>query len=343
MGWVRKIAPRGKKRLLADALNLSGANQLAAVASRWSGLLTLNYHRIGQPGETSFDRNLFSATAEGLERQIRFCQKHADLVTVGDLDDVIRLRRGKHVLITFDDGYRDNYELAFPVLKNCGATAVFFIPTGFIDRPRVAWWDEIAWMLRNTTADRLTAGEWFPQDILIDAKNPAAAIGLAVRTYWQLPQEKTAAFLNHLADTTGAGRCPESEAESLWVTWDMLRDMLAAGQEVGGHTVDHPLLANCSPERQRQEIVGGRSRLVEQLGIEPLAFAYPVGQAHMFTEATKQIVAEAGFRYAFSFYGGFDRTGASDLFDLKRAAVEFGQVRSLFDARVVWPQLFARK
>lgn len=343
MQWVRRIAPRGKKRLLADALQHSGANRLAAVASRWSGVLTLNYHRIGQPAECQFDRNLYSATAEGLERQVRFCQRNADVISVADLGEVLKSRRGKHVLLTFDDGYRDNYDLAFPVLKNNNATAVFFIPTGFIDRPRVAWWDEIAWMLRHATVERIPAGDWFVQEISIDGNNPAGAIGTAVRTYWQLTQDKTDDFLDYLAEATRAGRCPEGEADGLWVTWEMLREMTAAGQDIGGHTVDHPLLAQCSPDRQRAEIFGGRARLVEQLGIEPLAFAYPVGQSHMFTDVTKQLVEEAGFRYAFSFYGGYDSTGAGDPFDLKRAAVEFAQVRSLFDARVAWPQLFARK
>ena len=60
-------------------------------------------------------------------------------------------------MITFDDGYVDNYELAFPVLKANDAKGVFFVATGFIDEPRLAWWDEIAWMIRSSTPDPLAS------------------------------------------------------------------------------------------------------------------------------------------------------------------------------------------
>ncbi len=145
MQFFNYLAPQGKKQFLANLLDYSGVNSLLNSFTSWSGLLVLNYHRIGTRKNTSLDRNLFSATAEELERQIVMFQQHADIIGIQDLAEIHRSRRGKYILLTFDDGYRDNYELAFPVLKDCRAKATFFIPSGFIDSPRVAWWDEIAW------------------------------------------------------------------------------------------------------------------------------------------------------------------------------------------------------
>ncbi len=54
-------------------------------------------------------------------------------------------------MVTFDDGYRDNYDLAFPVLKRHGVPGVFFITTGFLDQRRVAWWDDISWMVKTSS------------------------------------------------------------------------------------------------------------------------------------------------------------------------------------------------
>ena len=104
MAWGRSLMIPGKKQLLANLLDYSGLNRMLSCCSSWSGLLVLNYHRIGDPNLTAYDRNLFSATAEMLERQIVQFQSHADLVSIADLDDVFARRRGKAILLTFDDG-----------------------------------------------------------------------------------------------------------------------------------------------------------------------------------------------------------------------------------------------
>ncbi|MCA8984092.1 MAG: polysaccharide deacetylase family protein [Planctomycetaceae bacterium] len=340
---IRNLAPRGKKLLLANLLEFSGVNRLMARLPGWSGLLVLNYHRIGCPDETPFDRNLFSATQEKLEQQIRAFQHHGEIVGIEQLPDVLTRPRGKYLLITFDDGYRDNYELAFPVLRACGARATFFIATGFIDQPRVAWWDEIAWMLRQHRVKKLPRGNWFSEDIPVRGAYPAEAIGAAVRKYWSLPAEEAERYLEDLALLTEAGRCPKTMAETLWMTWDMIRELATAGHDIGGHTVDHPVLAQCSLARQQWEIEESRRRLTAQLGAAPQAFSYPVGQPHMFTEPTQRLLEAAGYRWGFSFYGNYCRLRTGNPYDLPRCAIDFDQPASLFRARLTCPQIFSRK
>ncbi len=71
------------------------------------------------------------------------------------LPRVLAAKRGRYGMITFDDGYRDNHATALPILKREGVTATFFVATGFIDAPRLPWWDEIAWMVRTSRQDGL--------------------------------------------------------------------------------------------------------------------------------------------------------------------------------------------
>lgn len=345
MNVLNRIAPRGKKLLLAQLLDQLGGNRLLSRLPAWSGLLVLNYHRIGDPAQTPFDRNLFSATAERLEQQIRIFQQHGEIVGIHDLDDVLTRPRGKYLLLTFDDGYRDNYELAFPVLQATAAKATFFIASGFIDQPRVAWWDEIAWMLRQSRLSAIPSCEWFPRGLPLDAETdyPTLAIGAAVRCYWSLPTEQTDRFLADLAELTGSGRCPIDSAESIWMTWEMIRELAANGHDIGGHTVTHPVLAQCSSEQQREEILENRNRLTAELGQAPLAFSYPVGQPHMFTETTHTLLSELGYRWGFSFYGNYTRPGAANPFDLPRCAIDYNQPTPLFHARLTMPQIFSRK
>lgn len=342
MQLIKKILPRGKKQFLANVLDCTGANRLLRHFGSWSGLIVMNYHRIGNPQDCPFDRNLFSASQENLEKQIQKFQSQCDLIGVDDLETALKSPRGKHVLLTFDDGYRDNYELAFPVLKSCSATALFFIATDYIDHPRVAWWDEIAWIIRSASVSTLPAGKWFNEPITIAKEYPAQAIGQAVRKYWSLQEEETESFLNDLAESTQTGRADGSLAENLWMSWDMIQEMHEASMRFGGHTVTHPVLSQISTARQQEEIHGCTERLKEKLGVAPQAFGYPVGQSHMFTSKTKQIVEEAGYCWAFSFYGNHCKVLHQDLFDIPRCAIEYGLSPAILNSRLTIPQIFAK-
>ena len=141
-----------KQAIATRLLSQSGLRFLLAKAIQWSGVLVLNYHRIGSGDESPFDRGLWSADAEEFSDQIRFCKSQLEVITPDDIPRVVANGSGRYALITFDDGYRDNYEIAFPILKAEGVPATFFIATGFVDTPRLPWWDEIAWMVRIESA-----------------------------------------------------------------------------------------------------------------------------------------------------------------------------------------------
>lgn len=98
------------------------------------------FHRI----DDRYPDNPISYTVDGFRRFCLFFKKHFDVVTLSELLDDLELGRsikGK-LVITFDDGYRDNYTAAAPLLLELGLPATFFIATGFIGTDRVAWWDE---------------------------------------------------------------------------------------------------------------------------------------------------------------------------------------------------------
>ena len=138
--------------LIARLLRRTGSSALFARVFPWSGVLVLNYHRVGDGSGSMFDRGLWSSAVEAFADQLRFCKAHGDVIGPGDLPHVLARRRGRYILITFDDGYRDNYEVAFPIVTSERVPATFFVTTGFMDFPRVPWWDEIAWMVRTSTA-----------------------------------------------------------------------------------------------------------------------------------------------------------------------------------------------
>jgi peptidoglycan/xylan/chitin deacetylase (PgdA/CDA1 family) len=126
------------------------------------------------------------------------------------------------------------------------------------------------------------------------------------------------------------------------MTWDMVREMRAGGMGFGGHTVTHPILARCPPDRQCAEIAGCGRRLAEELGEPMRTFSYPVGNRRAFDDATRAGLRAAGVEYAFSYYGGYRRFADTDNYDIRRLAVDTDLTRDQFRAMVTLPQVFGR-
>jgi peptidoglycan/xylan/chitin deacetylase (PgdA/CDA1 family) len=256
------------------------------------------------------------------------------------LDMALASGKGQYVLITFDDGYRDNYLHGFPILKQHGVPATFFIATGFIDNPRLTWWDEIAWMVRTSRKAVIDLPGWLPTPVRFDKIDLQVAIRILTRRYAALDTTKHISFLEAIGKATGTGRYDRSESKTMWMTWDMIREMRGAGMSIGGHTVNHPLLAKLSRDEQKKEIVSCGRRLVEEIGEPMHSFSYPFGAASVFNSETRECLREAGVRFAFSYYGGFRRFTEWDEYDIRRLAVESFRTLDWFKATVELPNLF---
>ncbi len=320
----------------------------------WSGVLVLNYHRIGSCEGQPWDHTLWNASAKDLDDQLKTLAGHTEVIDPCDVTAAMGAGRGRRVLITFDDGYRDNYELAFPLLRKHGLTATFFLATGFLDGPCVAWWDEIAWMVRHAGGEARhpkakhsggaspRGASLLPAGISFAACDQDATIDQLIAVYKALPDDDGESFLEELAETLGSGRCGPHDAADLWMTWEMVREMRAAGMSIGGHTVTHPVLARIPVERQREEITVCARRLSEEVGVAMRWFAYPVGGRDTFTHATKEILHDCGVELVFSFYGGFVRPSRWDPLDVPRIHVGRGFTPRLLVAALVPPWVFAR-
>jgi glycosyltransferase involved in cell wall biosynthesis/peptidoglycan/xylan/chitin deacetylase (PgdA/CDA1 family) len=330
-----------KHRRAAWLIDRSGLGGVLRSLPAWRGTLVLNYHRIARSGEVAHDRGVVSASPEEFLDQMRYLRRHFEVVGP---EELVRHpeRPGKRVLITFDDGYRDNFELALPILEDQGVRATFFLTTGFLDDPRLSWWDEIAWMVRNSPKRGFTGGHPLPEPLIFDEPHRDAAVAVVLKHYKQLRPGASEVFLDHVAEATGTGRGDRRDAIGMWMTWDMARQMRDAGMVLGGHTVNHPVLARLTPESQRQEVEGCRARLAAELSQPMDWFSYPVGERGSFDAVTRNALQQAGVRAAFSFYGGFQRIQGWDPFDVPRSAVMATMTRAQVRALPVLPQVFAR-
>ncbi len=335
---VRRVS---KRAIVASGLTRTGLAGLLLRLAPWRGALVLSYHRIGEASGSGTNRGLWTA-AESLDRQLRFLKRRFEILEPDELRPELLAARGRRVLVTFDDGYRDLYETAYPVLQANGVRATMFLCSGFIDGLVSAWWDEIAWMLRHSPLSELPPGPWSTDPLALDDAGIEHAIELTTRIFWELAPAAAAELLGELGSVSGAGRRPTSAATADWVTWDMAREMQAAGHRIGAHTMTHPILARLPRAQQREEIAGSAERIEAELGERPRWLAYPVGLPGTFNQDSQDAARDAGIELAFSNYGG--RVTSSDFraLDVRRVSAETLRSPSLFTATLAVPPLFAR-
>ncbi len=330
---------RSRKNLAAALLDRAGLGRIGLERGTWRGVVTLVHHRIA--ADPLGSGALVSATVSSLESQLRALAQHCEVLVPSDLDDRSVTERGRRVMVTFDDCYRDSYELAFPILAAHGVRATFFLVSGFLDHTASPWWDEITWMVGSSKRDRLDPSEWWQEPLPLQGGGATSSAEFLTRLCWGHASGRHAEILEHLAAATGSGRRPVELLERDFITWEMAREMAASGMVFGGHTDTHPVLTSMSDDAQRTEIEKSLRRIGEELGRRPEAFAYPVGLSGTFDETTKRAASAAGIKHAFSNYGGYSRPSDWDPLDIRRARLGLVTSEATFRWMVSLPAVFA--
>jgi peptidoglycan/xylan/chitin deacetylase (PgdA/CDA1 family) len=314
----------GKRELLARGLFWSGASFLTRQLPVQDSLLVLNYHRIGNSDNDLFDPGIFSATGEQFDDQISYLKRQASLVTLDEALEFVEgteknTARRLRVLITFDDGYLDNYDLAFPVLRSHGVQGVFFLVSGNVGSCHVPWWDLIAHLIR--TAQRPRFSLRYPAELTVDTERDGFAKTLrdVLRLYKRPENIDSARFIEELREA-GKGSDPANGLRR-FLDWTEAREMLAQGMAIGSHTHTHPVLSQLALNEQRDELAQSRDLLMKRLGVDVTVIAYPVGATTSFTEETRRLARETGYRADFSFYGGTNSAGVRRGLDVRRVGV----------------------
>jgi peptidoglycan/xylan/chitin deacetylase (PgdA/CDA1 family) len=156
------------------------------------------------------------------------------------------------------------------------------------------------------------------------------------------PALDVAAFLEHLGERADVAVDAEILGRDLFMTWDEIREMARSGMAIGSHTHTHPILARLSEADQFEELSRSKRTLERELGRPVEAIAYPVGDPSAFTPATRRLARDAGYQLGFSFYGGVNRPGHTDLFDMRRIPVEREFTLPKFRSRVILHNLIGR-
>ena len=327
-------ASASRRGSVARALQLAGGTRLLELLPSRRSVVILNFHRVGDATTCRFDRGVFEATAEEFALQIEWVKSNFRVACLSQVQEWMefpeRMPQGQHALITFDDGYVDLHDVAFPILQSRGIPAACFLPTAFIETSRVPWWDQIALLLRQT--DRRSLVLEYPYHVEIDLADGEEAIRSVLRLYSSPDNRDVEGFLSGLERAAG-GSLQTTSPSSLFIDWTQARSMMQAGISFGSHTHRHEILANLSPPEQFEELRLSRAILQRELGAAPDSMAYPTGRADSFSNDTKAAVRAAGYRTAFSYYGGANLYPAFDPYDVRRLSAELDRGFPLFRFR----------
>ena len=322
----------------------TGAWRLPAA---WHGsrrLTVLAYHRIARttdPGFTGYAGNA-SADPDEFSEQIGWVKEHYNPVTLGEVADAVAggSLPPRPLLVTFDDGYRDNLTTALPVLKRHGVPATVFLATDHIGTDRPFWWDRAAWCLSVAPAQQVR----LPLTGLVNLTGDRTRL---IRSWVQqakhVPDDEMRTAVESLPVLLGVVERPAEFGRAI-LGWDDVATMAADGVEFGAHTCSHPILTRMPPPLAAAEVAGSVRRVAEAIGRTPIGFAYPNGHRGDLDDVIEAAVAAAGIRLAFTLAPGPARWSAvvRRPLRIRRVYVHHGDGLDRFVAKVAGVPRFIR-
>lgn len=298
-------------------------------------VVVLMYHRVDDLPDYPYP---IVVKPENFAQHMRIIRKHFRPMSLLDLSEALAHDSlpDRGVVVTFDDGYIDNFTQALPILEENRIPATIFVSTGNIESGREFWWDELDRLILKPIEvprrfelciqERLYSWSTTTMEERSQARKD---VHLLLKP---LPFEARELHLNELADWGGQSR--EGRPNHRTMRANELHQLVQSEfVDVGAHTVTHPQLSAQSAEIQNKEITEGRERLESIIGEPVKLFAYPYGTREDFNSSSARIAKSCGFQAVCTTIRGKVDLEA-DVFDLPRFPADD------WDAEVFEYQLF---
>lgn len=276
--------------------------------------VVLTYHGLLPPGykpiDPVLDGNL--VTPEQFRRHLEFLRRHYHVISP---ESFLRWINGDEhlpvnsVLLTCDDGLRNNLSEMLPILLEFRFACLFFVTSAGLDGiPAMLWCDELLLMLLEASSTVIV--EWPDIAINLRAEGRQGKTKLwweLVRRFSRLDHEERELLLGRLRDHLGLSENWKSiyhhdsrlSRRFALMLGAEVQELVEAGMSIGAHTSQHSLLPQLPAEMARKEISENRERLKQTLGHEIWALAYPFGNSEAVTSREIEMVEKAGFACAF--------------------------------------------
>jgi peptidoglycan/xylan/chitin deacetylase (PgdA/CDA1 family) len=326
-----------KQKILKTAVSLGAFAPFRYANS--GKVLILMYHRFSQKD------GKFSISPEAFANHLKYLAKHYKVVTLAEFLEIRKSKSkipSKLAVITIDDGYRDVYEIAAPVLNKFNLPATLFAVTDFLEGKIWIWTDKMRYLTTNTKLTEINILQ-NNQEIIGKLTDADSHFLLAQKLNSQLkklPDAEKEREIVRLANEFEVEIPQLPSPEFAPMTWDEARQLDKGLVKIESHTVTHPILPKVDETRLRFELTESKIKLEKEIGREMKIFCYPDGG---WNEQVKKAAESAKYDCAVTTEVGFNDEN-DDLFLLKRISAESDLPHFVQDTSGVenFKQLFRR-
>lgn len=292
-----------------------------------SQVAILMYHRVSPKQDNwSFE----PINPQSFERQMQYFCRSCEILSLDKLAQYIQQGKSlpeKAVVITFDDGYKDNYLYAYPILKKYHVPATIFLATGHIGTSKLFWWDKVSYAIQHTRVEELGLNELGSHSLRSELDKSRVNSIVTERLKKSSDGEKNL-LIEKLLQISGVDISADLGKE-LILSWDEVKEMSNGGIAFGAHSVSHPVLVNMPLEQAKWEIIQSKKDVEEKLAQPVTAFSYPNGD---FNAELVNFIKESGFTCAVAVSPCKLITSRDNLYQLSRIAAmeDFNKFKVMF-------------
>lgn len=335
--------------LVKKSISLPGkyVTELQAKYYAKDRFIILMYHRtLKKNTSETYMHDAMYVDPKVFDMQVKYLKNN---FTIGTLEEACKWKNSEkkvdnkkpYCIVTFDDGWKDFYEHAYPILKSNNVSATVFLPTDFIGTSKNFWTESLAKILvaiKRNNIDTNVAGNITNEiakhiasmDGSIDAR-----IDEAEKLLKTLPNVEINHILSVLAEAFDVDTSLSCDS---FLSWEDIKEMHASGVvSFGSHTKTHQILTAVSEEVIREELLQSRNALIEKKVVSSsfIPFSYPNGN---FTDRIAGMVKESGYSLAVTTNSGWNKFAESerDLYKLSRAGIhqDMSSSNSMFACRI---------
>ena len=273
----------------------------------------LTYHRVS---DIQDNWSLNPIKIESFEKHLKFFIKKFNVISLEKLVNLINNKESippRTLVITFDDGYKDNYSNAYPLLKKYKVPATIFLTTNFIGNNDLLWHDKVGYIIRNSPMNKIKINGIGEYSLNSDLNRNKAIIN--IKQYLKnLKNIDMLPILENLAEICNVS-VPAEIGADLMLSWDEVIEMSNNGIDFGAHTVNHSILTNVSLKEAKFEILESKKVIENNIQKEVKSFAYPNGN---FSPFIIDILKNNGFECALALKQQLINIYNNDLYSLSR-------------------------
>lgn len=306
------------KKLLLNVISSSHIPELYQRVTQPKSITIVTYHAVIKeplafPDWCFMDAELFEAQIAYLSSKFKIISLSEAVEKINNncLDD-------RYAVITFDDGYKNNFDIALPILEKYNAPATIYLVTSLINTNKVFWFTRLLSALNNTREESITwEGVRLKLSSVEDKAESSQKLQQSLKAYNEETAQIKLTEIERLLKVEGTLHIPASSAFSM-LSKDELGRMIDTGLiEFGAHTYSHPILANSTISEQKKQIELSILQTQELTGLPCYHFAYPNGGHNDFNDDTINILKNAGAKSATTMISG-PVTADTNLFILNR-------------------------